>query len=159
MMGGTKARSAGILLFRRGAQLEVLLAHPGGPFWRNKQKGAWSIPKGLVEPGENEQAAAIREFAEETGFHLEPELLIPLGEVQLRSRKTVIAWACSGELDPSDIESNTVQLEWPRGSGRVIEFPEIDEVRWCSFEEAAILLNEGQLPLLERLKESLDRAQ
>lgn len=157
-MGRLQPRSAGILLFRRGMQLEVLLAHPGGPFWRNKQRGAWSIPKGLVEPGENEQAAAIREFAEETGHRVEPDLLLPLGEVQLRSRKTVVAWACSGELDPSDLSSNTVRLEWPRGSGRVIEFPEIDEVRWCTLEEAAILLNEGQLPLLDRLKESLDRA-
>lgn len=155
-MGGRRARSAGILLFRQGLQLEVLLAHPGGPFWRNKQKGAWSIPKGLVEPGEDERAAAIREFGEETGSQLEPRLLMTLGEVQLRSRKTVIAWACPGDFDPSDLESNSVRLEWPRGSGRFIEFPEIDEVRWCTIDEATILLNEGQLPLLHRLKEILD---
>ena len=155
-MGAGQPRSAGILLFRHGLELEVLLAHPGGPFWRNRQKGAWSIPKGLVEPGEDEQAAAVREFEEETGLRVERDLLIPLGEVRLRSKKTVVAWACAGDLDPADLSSNTVRLEWPRGSGRVIEFPEIDEVRWCNAHEAALLLNEGQLPLLDRLKETLD---
>lgn len=155
-MGAGQPRSAGILLFRQGVELEVLLAHPGGPFWRNRQKGAWSIPKGLVEPGEDEPGAAIREFEEETGVRLERNRLMSLGEVQLRSKKTVVAWACSGDLDPAELESNPVRLEWPRGSGRVIEFPEIDEVRWCTLSEAAVLLNEGQLPLLDRLKETLD---
>ncbi len=155
-MGAGQPRSAGILLFRDALELEVLLAHPGGPFWRNRQRGAWSIPKGLVEPGEDEQGAALREFEEETGVRLERHLLMALGEVQLRSKKTVVAWACPGDLDPADLTSNLVRLEWPRGSGRVIEFPEIDEVRWCTLEEAALLLNEGQLPLLVRLKETLD---
>ncbi len=155
-MGAGQLRSAGILLFREALELEVLLAHPGGPFWRNRQRGAWSIPKGLVEPGEDEQGAALREFEEETGVRLERHLLMALGEVQLRSKKTVVAWACPGDLDPADLTSNLVRLEWPRGSGRVIEFPEIDEVRWCTLEEAALLLNEGQLPLLVRLKETLD---
>lgn len=149
-------RSAGILLYRQCPELEVLLAHPGGPFWRNRQRGAWSIPKGLVEPGEDERAAAIREFAEETGYSVEREHLLPLGEVRLRSKKTVVAWACRGDLDPARLDSNAVRLEWPRGSRRLIEFPEIDEVRWCPLEEAAVLLNEGQLPLLDRLKELLD---
>ncbi len=155
-MGAGQLRSAGILLFREALELEVLLAHPGGPFWRNKQRGAWSIPKGLVEPGEDEQGAALREFEEETGVRLERHLLLALGEVQLRSKKTVVAWACPGDLDPADLKSNSVRLEWPRGSGRVIEFPETDEVRWCTLDEAAFLLNEGQLPLLVRLKETLD---
>ncbi len=157
-MAASPPRSAGILLFRQDSQLEVLLAHPGGPFWRNKQRGAWSIPKGLVDPGEDEQTAALREFAEETGCLLEPGRLVPLGEVQLRSRKTIVAWACRGDLDPAALESTSVRMEWPRDSGRVIEFPEIDQVRWCTLEEAAVLLNEGQLPLLGRLKEYLDHA-
>ena len=155
-MTARQPRSAGIVLFRQDVQLEVLLAHPGGPFWRNKQRGAWSIPKGLVDPGEDERSAAIREFAEETGCRLDPQQLVPLGEVELRSRKTVIAWACPGDLDPATLESNAVRLEWPRGSGRFIEFPEIDEVRWCTLQEAGLLLNQGQLPLLNRLKEYLD---
>ena len=158
-MTASQPRSAGILLFRQGLELEVLLAHPGGPFWRNKQRGAWSIPKGLVNSGEGEQEAAIREFAEETGHNLDPECLVPLGEVQLRSRKTIVAWACRGDLDPGAVVSNSVRLEWPSGSGRIIEFPEVDEVKWCTLDEAAILLNTGQLPLLERLKEYLDHGQ
>ena len=151
-----QSRSAGILLYRFAPGLEVVLAHPGGPFWRNKQLGAWSIPKGLIDPGEDEQAAAVREFAEETGKQLDTQSLLPLGEVRLRSGKTVVAWGCRGDLDPASLESNTVRLELPRGSGRVIEFPEIDQVRWCSPETAAELLNAGQIPLLDRLKESLD---
>jgi predicted NUDIX family NTP pyrophosphohydrolase len=110
----------------------------------------------LVEPGEDERAAAIREFAEETGYPVEPEHLVPLGEVQLRSKKTVVAWACRGDLDPARLDSNAVRIEWPRGSRRLIEFPEIDEVRWCQLDEAVVLLNESQLPLLDRLKELLD---
>ncbi|MDJ0923456.1 MAG: NUDIX domain-containing protein [Acidimicrobiia bacterium] len=149
-------RSAGILLFRTEPSLGVLIGHPGGPFWRNKHEGAWSIPKGLVEPGEDERNAALREFAEETGVKLEPAAMIDLGEVQLRSGKVVVAWAVRGDLDASLLASNPVRLEWPRGSGRVLEFPEIDEFRWCSPAEAGLLLNERQEPLLRRLEEYLD---
>ena len=158
-MAGTPLRSAGILLFRQGQVLEVLVAHPGGPFWQNRHRGAWSIPKGLIEPGEDAQAAALREFVEETGYHPRQERLVPLGEVQLRSKKTVIAWACRGDMDPAQLQSNPVRIEWPRGSGRFLEFPEIDEVRWCTLEEAADLLNERQLPFLFRLKEYLDHTE
>jgi predicted NUDIX family NTP pyrophosphohydrolase len=155
-MARSDPRSAGILLFRERPDIQVLLAHPGGPFWRNRHLGAWSIPKGLVEPGENERGAAIREFVEETGYRVDSDQLIPLGEVRLRSKKVVVGWACRGDMDPGRLDSNPVQLEWPRGSGRTIEFPEIDEVRWCTLEEAAALLNIGQLPFLDRLKEYLD---
>ena len=99
-MTGRSTRSAGILLFRRhGFDLEVLIGHPGGPFWRNKHEGSWSIPKGLLDSGEDERAAALREFAEETGRQLDPEGMISLGSVQLRSGKTVVAWAVEGDLD------------------------------------------------------------
>jgi predicted NUDIX family NTP pyrophosphohydrolase len=158
-MARSNPRSAGILLFRENPDVEVLLAHPGGPFWRNRHEGAWSIPKGLVEPGEDELDAAAREFMEETGYQVDPNQLIPLGEVQLRSHKVVAGWACRGDMDPGHLESNPVQLEWPRGTGRTIEFPEIDEVRWCTLEEAATLLNIGQLPFLDRLKEYLDHTE
>ncbi len=158
-MTGRATRSAGILLFRRyEAGFEVLIGHPGGPFWKNKQEGSWSIPKGLLDPGEDEQVAALREFAEETGRQLEPEALIELGSVQLRSGKTVVAWAAEGDLDAAAAVSNLVVIEWPRGSGRMIEFPEIDEVRWCSPQEARILLNTAQVEFVIRLQEWLDRA-
>lgn len=150
-------RSAGILLFRkRNDSLEVLIGHPGGPFWRNKHEGAWSVPKGLVEPTENPEAAALREFTEETGHRLDPGEMIPLGSVQLASGKEVLAWGVSGDLDPAAADSNPVVMEWPRGSGRMIEFPEIDELQWCPLEEARILLNPAQEEFLDRLQESLD---
>ena len=149
-------RSAGILLFRRRPGLEVLIGHPGGPFWRNKQEGAWSIPKGLVEADEDVRAAAFREFQEETGLTLDSSGTIDLGEVKLRSGKVVVAWGVEGDFEVSRLQSNLVHLEWPRGSGRVIEFPEIDEIRWCSVDEASTLLNRGQIPFVSRLQEYLD---
>lgn len=149
-------RSAGILLFRRRPGLEVLIGHPGGPFWRNKQEGAWSIPKGLVEADEDVRAAAFREFQEETGLTLDSSGTIDLGEVKLRSGKVVVAWGVEGDFEVSRLQSNFVHLEWPRGSGRVIEFPEIDEIRWCSVDEASTLLNRGQIPFVSRLQEYLD---
>lgn len=155
-MARAPLRSAGILLYRRRGSLEVLIGHPGGPFWANKQEGAWSVIKGLVESGEEERSAALREFAEETGNTLQPGHLIDLGEVQLRSGKVVVAWGVEGDFDVSRLQSNPVRLEWPRGSGNVIEFPEIDEVRWCSLSKATILLNPRQIPFLQRLQESLD---
>ena len=155
-MSGKQPRSAGILLFRRCAGLEVLLGHPGGPFWRSKDKGAWSVPKGLVEPGEDPKAAALREFSEETGMTLAPGKMIELGGVRLRSGKTVVAWGMEGDFDPTTLRSNPVRLEIPRGSGRFVEFPEIDEVRWYPLEEARRFINPGQIPLLDRLQESLN---
>jgi predicted NUDIX family NTP pyrophosphohydrolase len=150
-------RSAGILLFRtENGRLDVLIGHPGGPFWRNKHEGAWSIPKGLVESTENAQTAALREFAEETGHRLDPEEMISLGSVQLASGKEVVAWGVYGDLDPATAVSNLVSMEWPRGSGKMIEFPEIDELRWCSLEDARMLLNRAQEDFLDRLQESLD---
>lgn len=149
--------SAGILLFReREGQLQVLIGHPGGPFWAKKQEGAWSVPKGLVEQDEDPAQTALREFEEETGFALDPAALLPLGSVVLKSGKEVVAWGVEGDLDPAAAASNTVTVEWPRGSGRLLEFPEVDEVRWCSPEEAMTLLNPAQRPLVERLQKSLD---
>lgn len=151
--------SAGILLFRHGSgRIEVLIGHPGGPFWKNRNEGAWSIPKGLVEPEEDSRQAALREFAEETGLQLPDQGMIPLGSVRLRSGKEVAAWAVRGDLDPAAAVSNAVIMEWPPGSGRRIEFPELDELRWCSMKEAAQLLNPAQEPFLLRLQESLDHA-
>ena len=152
--------SAGILLFREmGDALQVLIGHPGGPFWASKQEGAWSIPKGLVEPGEEAVGTALREFAEETGHEPSGDEMLDLGEVKLRSGKRVVAWAIRGEMDPSDAVSNLVRLEWPRGSGRFIEFPEIDQLRWCSLAEAETLLNPAQTAFLTRLGKLLDHPQ
>ena len=157
-MGKRPLRSAGILLYRLEGPLEVLIGHPGGPFWQNKHEGAWSIIKGLVEPGEDENVAALREFEEETGHALGAVHMVDLGEVRLRSGKHVVAWGVEGNFDVSLLRSNTVRMTWPHHSERVIEFPEIDVVRWCSVEEASSLLNQGQIPFLERLKEYLDHA-
>jgi len=154
------AVSAGILLYRRRATgLEVLIAHPGGPLWASRQVGAWSIPKGLVEEGESALVTARREFAEETGTEVEPSTGLDLGSVRLRSGKRVVAWAVEGDLDPSGMTSNPVTLQWPPRSGRFIEFPEIDELRWCSPDEAALLLNPAQVEFIARLKEQLDHAE
>ena len=153
----TSRLSAGILLFRRSrGMLEVLIGHPGGPFWANKQEGAWSIPKGLVEDGEDVIEAAQREFEEETSFPLPHPEMIDLGAITQRSGKIVAAWAVEGDIDEVAAQSNPVQIEWPRGSGRVIEFPEIDEFRWCTVAEAEHLLNSAQIPLLIRLNKWLD---
>ena len=155
MAGGR--RSAGVLLYRGdGERLEVLIGHPGGPFWRNRSEGAWSIPKGLVGDDEDPKAAALREFAEETGSRLDGSRAIGLGAVVLASGKEVVAWAIRGDLDVATASSNPVQMEWPRGSGRIIEFPEIDELRWCDTATARNLLNAAQRAFLDRLEESLD---
>ncbi len=143
-------------MFRRLTHLEMLIAHPGGPFWAHKHEGAWSLPKGLVEPGEDEQAAAMREFAEETGYAVSSVGLIELGAVLLPSGKRIVAWGVEGDLNPATFTSNLVSMEWPRGSGRVIEFPEIDAVEWCSPQRAVLLLNPAQGRFVERLQEKLD---
>ena len=149
--------SAGILLYRSlPGRVEVLLGHPGGPFWANRHDGAWSIPKGLVGPGESALNAAIREFAEETGQKLGIDEAIDLGTTVQRSGKLVHAWAVRGDMDTSRATSNSVRMEFPRGSGRFIEFPEIDELRWCGTDEATRLLNPAQTVFLGRLSKYLD---
>lgn len=146
-------RSAGILLFRRlNTELEVFLVHPGGPFWKNKDAGVWSIPKGECEVDEEAFAAAKREFHEETGFEVDGEFL-SLGEVRQRSSKTVTAWALEHDLDASRVKSNTFELEWPPRSGRMRSFPEVDGGGWFSMKAAREKLLPGQHELLARLEE------
>ena len=146
--------SAGILLYRRRSGLEVLLAHPGGPFWRGRDAGAWTIPKGLVAPGEALLDAARRELREETGLVPDGPFL-PLGSVRQKAGKTVHAWACEGDADPATVTSNTTTIEWPRGSGRRITYPEVDRCGWFALEVAREKLNPAQSELLGRLEAAL----
>ena len=150
-------RSAGLLVHRTRADgvLEVLLVHPGGPFWARRDHGAWSIPKGEVAEGEDPLACARREFAEELGVAPPDGEPIRLGEVRQKAGKLVTAWAVEGDLDPRTVASNTFALEWPRGSGRLREFPEVDRAEWFDLEEAAVRILEGQRPLLEALQEAI----
>ena len=149
--------SAGILLYRRRRSgLEVLLAHPGGPFWRGRDAGAWTIPKGLVAPGEALLDAARRELHEETGLVPDGPFL-PLGSVRQKAGKTVHAWACEGDADPATVTSNTTTIEWPRGSGRRITYPEVDRCAWFALEVAREKLNPAQSELLGRLEAALQR--
>jgi predicted NUDIX family NTP pyrophosphohydrolase len=151
--------SAGLLLFRRGAgRLELFLAHPGGPFWQTRDDGAWTIPKGLAEEGEDPLAAACREFKEETG--LSPEgPFIPLGSVRQKAGKVVHAWAWEGNADPAAIASNLVKTEWPRGSGRWLTFPEVDRCAWFDPRVAREKINSAQAALIDRLETELAREQ
>jgi len=151
-------RSAGILLFRRRAgALEVLLVHPGGPFWARKDAGAWSIPKGEVDPGEDERACALRELEEETGgaFRDAPaDALLALGAIRQKSGKVVTAWALEGDLDADAIAcSTTVELEWPPRSGRMQTFPEVDRAGWFALAAARVKLLPAQASFLDRLAE------
>ncbi len=151
-------RSAGILMFRQGeGGPEVLLVHPGGPFWAHRDEGAWSIPKGLCDADEPPLAAARREFEEETGFPVDGEFL-DLGELKLPSGKRLRVWAVEGELDAERIRSNTFEMEWPKGSGRRIEVPEVDRGAWYGMEEARRKISPGQAPFLDRLLERLEAA-
>jgi predicted NUDIX family NTP pyrophosphohydrolase len=147
--------SAGLLLFRRrDADVEVLLAHPGGPYWTVREEGAWTIPKGGIHTGESPLETAIREFIEETGF--EPSgPYIPLGHVTQRSGKIVHAWAFEGDCDPSALTSATTTTEWPPRSGRQIEIPEIDRAGFFSVADGRRLLNIAQVELLDRLTAAL----
>jgi predicted NUDIX family NTP pyrophosphohydrolase len=143
--------SAGILLYRRrGATVEVLLVHPGGPFWAKKDLGAWSIPKGEVAEGEEPLATAIREFAEETGFPLDGDFL-PLRPCRQAGGKTIHAWAVEGDCDPTTLRSNTFSIEWPPRSGKRQEFPEVDRAAWFDLAEARERINRGQVVLLDEL--------
>ena len=147
-------RSAGLVLFRQreGDEIEVLLVHPGGPFWAKKDLGAWSIPKGEHADDEDPLAAARREFAEELGQAPPDGEPVPLGEVRQKGGKRVVAWALEGDLDPATVASNTFEMEWPPRSGRLQEFPEVDRAEWFSLEEARRRILEGQIPLLEVLR-------
>jgi predicted NUDIX family NTP pyrophosphohydrolase len=145
------AISAGLLPFRRRGTLEVLLAHPGGPYWAKKDEGAWTIPKGLIDPGEELLAAAQREFTEETGF-LADEPFIPLAPVKQKSGKIVHAFACEGNFDPEKLVCNTFEMEWPPKSGQRKSFPEIDRVEWFDLSGAREKILGYQLPWLDDLE-------
>src|SRR6476661_9107340 len=148
--------SAGILLFReREGGLEVLLGHPGGPFFAKKDEGSWSVLKGEAEPGEDPQAVARREFAEETGHEAPDGTMLELGEILQKGGKTVVAWALAGDLDPAAARSNTFEMEWPPRSGRTGEFPEIDRVAWFRPAEARERIKETQVPFIDRLEAAL----
>jgi predicted NUDIX family NTP pyrophosphohydrolase len=153
-----RQHSAGVLVYRKTTGLlEVLLAHPGGPFFRTKDEGAWSLPKGLIEEGEEALGAAIREFGEETGVELPPPGpgYISLGAVTQKSGKRVSGWAVEADLDPSSFSSNTFEMEWPPRSGRRQRFPEIDRSAYFDLPKARRKINPRQLPFLERLEAAL----
>jgi len=154
--------SAGILLYRRhGAGLEVLLAHPGGPYWSRQDHGSWSVPKGIAEADEAAEAVAAREFAEETGFELgavatDPaQAPVDLGEVTLKSGKVIHAWAVEGDLDPELAHSNEFEIEWPPRSGHRQMIPEVDRVAWFAPEEARRRAHPAQAAFVERLEAAL----
>ena len=148
--------SAGLLLFRRiGGTLEILLAHPGGPYWARRDPGAWTIPKGQVEPGEETLDCARREFAEETGF--EPSgPFVPLGSIRQRSGKVVHAWAAEEDWDPATLRSNAFEVEWPPRSGRMQPFPEIDRAAWFTPAEGRRRILPAQEPLIDALLAHLE---
>jgi predicted NUDIX family NTP pyrophosphohydrolase len=153
---GMPPRSAGLLLYRRRGRLEVLLVHPGGPFWASRDAGAWSIPKGEFDPAVEEPAdAARREFREETGHAAPTGDLTSLGTVRQKAGKVVHAFAAEGDLDPAEVVSNTFTTEWPPGSGRLRAFPEIDRAAWFVTAVARTRILEGQAPLLDRLAEAV----
>jgi predicted NUDIX family NTP pyrophosphohydrolase len=144
-------RSAGLLLFkRRDGKVQVFLVHPGGPFWRKKDAGAWSIPKGEYEEGEDPLAAAKREFEEETGIKPQGKF-IALGEIKQPSGKVVSAWAFEGDCSPKEIQSNTFSMEWPPKSGHKREFPEVDRADWFALDDARRRIVKGQIGFLDRL--------
>jgi predicted NUDIX family NTP pyrophosphohydrolase len=144
--------SAGLLLYRRAAdEVEVLLAHPGGPLWARRDEGAWSLPKGEIEPGEEPLVVARREFLEETGHEPPAGRVIPLGEVRQAAGKVVVGFAIEGDLDPATASSNTFPLEWPPGSGRWRDTPEVDRVAWFGPGEARRRLNPAQAAFVDRL--------
>lgn len=148
-------RSAGVLIWRRNSgALEVLLVHPGGPFWRNRDQGAWQIPKGGIDEGEEPAAAALREVEEELGLVLEGDLQ-PLDEIRQAGGKWVVAFALEHDFDAEQIRSNEFEAEWPPKSGKFARFPEVDEARWMSFPEARRMMLPSQSPLLDRLAETL----
>jgi predicted NUDIX family NTP pyrophosphohydrolase len=146
--------SSGLLLFRRrGDGLEVLLVHMGGPFWRNRDAGAWSIPKGEHQPRDDSLREARREFSEELGLAAPAGKALDLGSLKQPSGKLIHAWAQESDLDLSEFHSNTFELEWPRGSGRLERFPEVDRAEWLDLDAARVKLVSGQVPFLDGLCE------
>jgi len=153
-------RSAGILVYRKvNEDLEVLLVHPGGPFWKNKNSNAWSIPKGLVEEGEKELEGAIREFAEETGFKLNSKDFIELHEAKQTSGKVIKVWAIEDSFDADKLKSNTFKMEWPPKSEKLQEFPEVDRAEWYEIEYAKTKIVKGQISILDQLVFELEELQ
>lgn len=151
--------SAGILLFKREENnWYYFLVHPGGPFWKNKEAGAWSIPKGEVSPGEDLLERALIEFKEETGQTAEGEF-IALQPVKQKGGKTVYAWALEGDIEMSGLYSNTVQIEWPPRSSRMIEIPEVDQWEWFSSAEAKMKINTAQAAFIEELEKKLNEGE
>ncbi len=151
-------RSAGILLYRSAdGGVEVLLAHPGGPVWASRDAGAWTIPKGEIEEGEDPWAVALREFEEETGHPAPDGASIELGEIIQKGGKVVVGWGLEGDLDPSTAHSNTFPFQWPPKSGRYITIPEVDRVEWFTPDEARRRIKDTQIPLIDRLLEALGR--
>ena len=148
-------KSAGILAYRKGVSgLEVFLMHPGGPYWKNKDLGAWSIPKGEIADNEDEEEAAKREFEEETGMKISTNL-VPLKPIRQKNGKTVVAWAVNQDIDPSKIVSNLFEVEWPPKSGRHQQFPEMDRAEWFPVSVAKEKVLAGQAVLIEELEEIL----
>lgn len=149
--------SAGMLLHKKvQGVLQVFLVHPGGPFFARKDEGAWSIPKGEIDEGEDPLAAALREFEEETGWRPEGEFL-PLSPVKQKGGKTVLSWSAEGRCDAATIRSNTFTLEWPPGSGRMQEYPEVDRAGWFTVEEAKKKINPAQAALIDELCSEVSR--
>jgi predicted NUDIX family NTP pyrophosphohydrolase len=154
-MAKSRKISAGMLLFRRTAgKLEIFLAHPGGPFWTRQEEGTWTIPKGVIEEGEDPLDAAQREFREETGIQPQPPFL-PLGSIRQKAGKTVHAWAWEGDADAAGIVSNLMRIEWPRGSGRWQSYPEVDRCAWFDPRGAREKINSAQAELIDRLEQLL----
>ena len=152
-----KKLSAGLLVYRQSdGGVEVLIAHPGGPFWSKKDLGAWSLPKGEYQEDEDALTAACREFAEEIGRPAPEGQFIDLGEVKMKSGKLVHGWAVAGDLDATKIKSNTMSIEWPPKSGRQTEFPEVDKAEWFDLTSAAQKLHPVQAEFIQRLAEQLD---
>jgi predicted NUDIX family NTP pyrophosphohydrolase len=147
--------SAGLVVFRtRGRLIDVLLVHPGGPFWARKDEGAWSIPKGEIDPSEDPLSAALREVREELGWAPEGDV-IRLTSIVQKAGKLVHAWSVAGDWDPATLQSNTFELEWPRGSGRMQRFPEVDRAAWFPLPEARKRILAAQAPLLDELEQLL----
>jgi predicted NUDIX family NTP pyrophosphohydrolase len=148
-------QSAGLLIYReRQGRLEVLLVHPGGPFWKNKDAGAWTIPKGELQPDEDPLEAAQRECQEELGF-VPRGVFMPLSPVKQKGGKVIQAWAAAADWDPSQLKSNSFTMEWPPRSGKMQEFPEVDQAAYFELPEAEIKVNAGQVALIRELKEKL----
>ena len=150
-----KSQSAGLLLFRRQDDAtQVLLGHPGGPFWNSRDQGAWTVPKGLIAPGESPRTTAQREFAEETGHHPDGDFM-SLGSARQPGGKLVHVWAVRGDWDPGELQSNTFEMEWPPRSGRRRSFPEIDRAAWFGIAEARVKILKGQAVFIDRLTKIL----